>query len=216
MRCPRCRSELTRIRDVDACLRCGGAFLAAAAVDTVRRAVDDDAHATVEIVEQQGGRRSVNTAGAAPCPGCGEAMQRFRVGPVEVDTCLAHGSWYDRGELLAVRDALLAGLPSEEIDVDAPPAQAPAAAAARTSSGLELDHAQLEHAKRAPPPSPRAGGIDPGAQAAIAKLQAHEATERERERWRHRRRWGFGRRRIGDDPLRDAVDVVDDVLSVLF
>ena len=142
------------VRGVAVCLACGGAFLAAAAVDTVARAFDEHAQSMASLAAQQGSKR-VDAARTATCPMCSTAMARFRVGPVEVDTCFEHGSWYDRGELAAVRQALERGLPTAPVEpVEPPPtlelarAPAPVAPAAPLSFIVELQEHERRMARR--------------------------------------------------------------------
>ena len=206
MRCPRCQSDLTRVRDVDVCLRCGGAFLAAAATDTVRRALDVDALSTAQMAAAQGGRR-VDEGAPAPCPACAQAMRRFRVGPVDVDTCLEHGTWYDRGELGRVRDALLANAPTHEVAVG--PAGDAATTSVSSSSGLELAR-EREH--KVPSARPASGaGIDPRVQAKINELAREE-------QWRARREERFEDGAFGlhrHHHHGGALEIVEDILDIL-
>ena len=172
MKCPRCRQDLSDVRGVAVCLRCGGAFLRAAASDTVRLVFDEDARQTADMAATQGSQR-VQTDAMASCPQCSARMRRFRVGPVEVDTCMEHGTWYDRGELEAVRAALSDGVATQEV---ARPSPVPSAQCDQ-SSGLEL--ADVVRTRR--PKSARLGAIDESSQQAIRDLG----------RWE--RRWDGGR-----------------------
>jgi hypothetical protein len=73
-------------------------------------------------------------------------MQRFRVGSVDVDTCMDHGTWYDRGELGVVRDALRAGQGAASYEV----AASKGGDGAASESGLELAHAPTHRQPAAP------------------------------------------------------------------
>lgn len=195
------------VRGVAVCVSCGGAFVACAAVDTVRRAFDDHAQSMAALAAQHVTRPIAGIAGAArmPCPSCSRDMSRFLVGPIEVDTCLAHGSWYDRGELVAVRDALLAGAPTAEVTAQSAQSVKPAAASVGPAP-LELAR-PLQKSKPSTP-RPMDGAIDPGAAAAIQGLIKHEHEEIRRARARERsHRW-----RHGSD--HSALEIVEDILDI--
>ena len=110
MDCPRCRLPLRDTRGAAICLQCGGAFLDAVAADSVVRALDESAQRAAALAGSNPHATRVvdNLAKLAhvDCPVCHTRMQRFAVGPVDVDTCVAHGTWYDRCELEDVRDVL--------------------------------------------------------------------------------------------------------------
>jgi Zn-finger nucleic acid-binding protein len=197
MNCPRCANALRDIKGVHVCMSCGGAFLAASARDTIAKALDNNAQSTASLAESHGSKR-VNTAAKAPCPQCAKDMQRFAVGPVEVDTCLEHGTWYDRGELQQVRDALLAGAGTAAVEID-------------DDDGMPLvsgsiDLAREPERKAPPPPENRGGFIDDGALNAIKNLQEHEKKEARRER-----RWRRGLR--PHSGIHMALDLLGDIIS---
>ena len=201
MKCPRCKSAMKDVRGVAVCVSCGGAFVACAAVDTVRRAFDEHAQSMAALAAEHATKPNVDGGGARmPCPSCAREMTRFLVGPVEVDTCLEHGSWYDRGELVSVRDALRAGAPTAEVAPAAPRAAPPSPPAA---APLELAR-PLQKNK---PSTPRAmsGTIDEGANEAIQRLIKSEHAAARRARSRHRRH--------GHD--HSALEIVEDILDIL-
>lgn len=37
--------------------------------------------------------------GTRECPSCGNLMMRVRIGTIILDSCAAHGTWFDRAEL---------------------------------------------------------------------------------------------------------------------
>jgi Zn-finger nucleic acid-binding protein len=89
------------------CGACGGIWLdnssARRALETFDRKVSElstraSSHATSQP--------AVDTR--VSCPLCGKPMPRVRVAKttIDLDTCNAHGTWFDRGELAAVLDAL--------------------------------------------------------------------------------------------------------------
>ena len=212
MKCPRCKANMKYVRGVAVCVSCGGAFVACTAVDTVRLAFDDHAQSMAALATEHASTRAkVDTAARVPCPSCAREMSKFLVGPVEVDTCLEHGSWYDRGELVAVRDALRAGAPTAEVT-----RAAPATPVAPAPAPLELAR-PLQKSKPSTP-RPMDGGIDAGANAAIQRLIKSEHAEARRARnraslWdgatrRHSHDWGHG-------SDHSALEVVEDVLDIL-
>ena len=109
--CPRCSVDLRDVRGVSVCASCGGAFFAAAATTAIAAKVGavaaiaaiDDAGAAVADDAAALASRRVDTEAPAPCPVCRAVMERACVGTVDVDTCGAHGTWFDRGELRLVR-----------------------------------------------------------------------------------------------------------------
>ena len=142
--CPRCRTTALRAEGPAlCCLRCGGLLLRGVAADSVRLALDPGSQEAAERT-RGGPFARVDLQGPASCPVCRVHMQRFPAGAVEVDTCGEHGTWYDAGELLAVRDALIARGVSAAVAAPAPAALPPSPPPARpvpvlpTSSGLEL------------------------------------------------------------------------------
>jgi Zn-finger nucleic acid-binding protein len=171
MDCPRCKTELRDVRHIFVCLGCGGAFLPSTAQAAVARALDPVAQKTAALAGVRG-TAAVDTAARTPCPLCTKAMGRFRVGGVDVDNCAAHGSWYDRGELEVVADALAAG-----------------------QGGVPVSPPSLDVVERPrlPPPAPSSSQasstpmVDPGAARAISKLMKHEKKEERRHQRRHAR-----------------------------
>lgn len=159
-RCPRCpTSPLKRIGAVSACVNCGGVFVPASERDAMTDALQDMAD-TAQLVAQHAPRpvSDMQTMASARCPVCLEEMQRFRIDGdgmpggafIEVDSCLAHGAFYDKGELIAVQRAFAAGAQA----VDA------ASSAASGATSLELARAprsaphvpQTHYEQVAPPP----------------------------------------------------------------
>ncbi len=43
--------------------------------------------------------------GARACPACGTGLSRIAIRDIIVDSCSAHGTWFDRGEIEAVEKA---------------------------------------------------------------------------------------------------------------
>lgn len=117
MNCPRCRGalvdhELSSAAHLATCAACGGAWLDPATTRRLRdgvvgpnQATTADLAASAELAaaaRESAARasREPRTAPVIGCPECGARMDRERIaGAFELDTCSAHGSWFDRGEL---------------------------------------------------------------------------------------------------------------------
>jgi Zn-finger nucleic acid-binding protein len=200
MRCPRCGVDLKNAAGAGLCPQCGGAFLAGPAADTVKLAVDDAMNHVAALADQHATRR-MNGEPPARCPVCAASMARFRVGAVDVDTCMEHGSWYDRGELALVRDALLArATAAPSFDPSAP-------------SGLELEERPVH---RPPRPGTSTGlgavAIEPSVQDKINSLARFESREEARARRHHGRRERVLERDVEQG---NTLGVIFDVLDLL-
>lgn len=144
--CPRCRVELVESRGAriaaHACPECGGVWLAASLAERLRDALESGREIGLCGLARDAGESAAATArGNAttdgrgiPCAICRAPMGREilpRAG-LAIDTCIHHGTWYDRGELQSlvdcVRDPSLAGPPLARTD------QVPAPSPARTAS----------------------------------------------------------------------------------
>lgn len=106
--CPRCTTKLF-FGETDGialgCGLCGGIWLDNASAQRVMARYDGAvaelaSRATASATKRPDVRAPVN------CAECGASMQRKRVGDVEIDLCLAHGTWFDAGELGRVIDPL--------------------------------------------------------------------------------------------------------------
>jgi Zn-finger nucleic acid-binding protein len=82
------------------CGRCGGVWLATACAQRFAKSLPLDA-IKLAARASHGARVVPDTAPAAPCPVCTRPMNRVRAAAarVDLDTCAAHGTWYDRDEL---------------------------------------------------------------------------------------------------------------------
>jgi Zn-finger nucleic acid-binding protein len=111
-RCPRCLGELESMRsghaaaDARNCLQCAGIFITHEALtEYVKRAkADNVTHLGIEgePPRDAGGKKAGSARGYAPCPDCGELMNRTGFAPrsgVLVDICIPHGIWFDGAEL---------------------------------------------------------------------------------------------------------------------
>lgn len=202
--CPRCTTALVRLETASVCARCGGVFLGSAVSDTVTRALDPQSQGAARHAADRA-HAVARTRDATACPVCRAAMQRYRFGPhLEVDSCHAHGSWYDKGELGRLADALTQGVVAEPVPVHA---EQPG------GSGLELAE---RPAKKLPSyGAPVSRAVDPDVQQKINDLARFEAHEEQRQDRRMRRL--LGRERFGErfNRPRDGLDLVLDVLQFL-
>jgi Zn-finger nucleic acid-binding protein len=204
---------LRDVRGVGVCMACGGAFLASDAAHAVARALDENATAIADVAARHA-QRGADVVAAAHCPVCHAAMQRFHVGSVDVDTCMEHGTWYDRGELGAVRDALRAGRAASS---SSPPAAVPASKRGRdNASGLELAHAPTH--RKIQPNIGVTHAADLGAQHAIDRLTRDEQRQHRRQNsWYNRHTM----RQDADNAVNDlargnVAGAAFDVLDILF
>lgn len=215
--CPRCAGALqpTARVDVVVCAGCGGAFLPATAHETLARALDPQNQQLAALVALRAAR-PIDARPGARCPRCATLMQRYRVGVVDVDTCHEHGSWYDRGELEAVRDALDAG--AVGVAVEAPPPMpstktAPTKTAPTTNAPLELARQPSKKPRPMPPRGHSRSStsslgrltLDADAQRSIDKLVASEQRDAKRHRKEHR----HGH----TSAAHDAIDLISDLLD---
>lgn len=107
-RCPQCK-ELLEIADRSTvvgypCPSCGGIWLEKETMLKVIAYLDPQ---SIQMSEQAAEGAAIPFPpheARPPCPMCGEAMITFVLQgtDVEVDRCVAHGTWLDRGELETV------------------------------------------------------------------------------------------------------------------
>lgn len=109
--CPRCNAPLqARPGRTIACSACHGVFVArddlASVVQSLvagQVAVElGDAYRAAPVREQVGTAGIETGVRYLPCPVCGKSMNRKRLIKrldLTVDICLAHGVWFDAGEL---------------------------------------------------------------------------------------------------------------------
>jgi len=86
------RAETSTGHDLEVCDRCGGAWMDVAAfLADLRRA--QPRLASDELMEHNDGTPH------RPCPVCKQPMSIVWVEFLQLDQCLEHGVWFDRGEL---------------------------------------------------------------------------------------------------------------------
>jgi Zn-finger nucleic acid-binding protein len=110
--CPRCGEPLFEGRTasgvvLEGCGECGGIWLENA---SARRALEtfDRALNALSTQASTHAKREPAVTPRVSCPACATPMGRTRIAStnIDLDTCAAHGTWFDRGELAAVLDAL--------------------------------------------------------------------------------------------------------------
>lgn len=104
--CPRCRSELSRLRIEETrlreCAKCGGMW---SRVETFE-SICADREKQAAVLSFAGAKAQMNTSPArisyVPCPDCSQLMNRSnfaRSSGVIIDLCKQHGVWFDVEEL---------------------------------------------------------------------------------------------------------------------
>ncbi len=102
--CPRCQLALETITQIGhkmlRCKQCLGAFVASSSLGAMYRALG-----VLDPIDLPTFKPAASTAGL-PCPAC-HAVLKVVVfdgvrGPIEIDQCEAHGTWFDQGELAAL------------------------------------------------------------------------------------------------------------------
>lgn len=112
--CPRCGAALAELGELPgarACAECGGVFLGEGLVERLESAADLDdlvarSGATVALIPV------VSEVRYLRCPQCGGTMNRASFGRrsgIVVDTCKAHGTFFDAGELVAAVEFVASG-----------------------------------------------------------------------------------------------------------
>jgi Zn-finger nucleic acid-binding protein len=97
--CPQCATALTPVQaDVAlfSCAQCGGAWIDAQESIAVLQGKHDPSEIqrrSTPPLPRTGPERS------RPCPRCSEAMLPYPFADVMLDTCPAHGTWFDHAEI---------------------------------------------------------------------------------------------------------------------
>lgn len=105
-RCPACEAPLTALQTtlpMEGCEGCGGVWLGPDAAVHVLRGHGDElereiARASASVETRASAARPTDP-GHRACPRCAQTMGRLEVGATVVDTCPAHGTWFDRREV---------------------------------------------------------------------------------------------------------------------
>lgn len=90
---------------IEGCEACGGVWLGPdGAVHILRGMADDLAREIERASDSVGARASSRPSdlGERACPTCAQPMGRLTIGHTIVDSCPAHGTWFDREEVAAV------------------------------------------------------------------------------------------------------------------
>jgi Zn-finger nucleic acid-binding protein len=109
--CPRCASALRDVRSTESvlhgCMSCGGVWLDPATVERLSRARDPDleraAGRILGLLRPGPGLRDPLIC----CPVCAAPLRRAEIANSvsQIDVCDAHGTWFDRGEVVAFAEA---------------------------------------------------------------------------------------------------------------
>jgi Zn-finger nucleic acid-binding protein len=107
-RCPACDAPLADLKatlPIEGCAACGGVWLGPdAAVHVLRGLGDRLEHEIATASAGVAARAAVrpSDAGTRACPTCAQVMGRLEVARTVVDSCPAHGTWFDRQEIASV------------------------------------------------------------------------------------------------------------------
>jgi Zn-finger nucleic acid-binding protein len=129
--CPRCRARLVLRSAGEAsllvCVACGGAWLTHTAAGIVlAQGVGVAAGVLSDELASSACIDADTTTAELPCPACGAPLDRRTSQGVVVDTCVLHGTWFDRDELKQT----VAAYRAERVRAAAPGEVTPAVAAA--------------------------------------------------------------------------------------
>ncbi|MBS2014874.1 MAG: zf-TFIIB domain-containing protein [Deltaproteobacteria bacterium] len=103
--CPACTHALVAVPATLAiwgCAGCGGLWLGPEATVHVMRGLGDTLTKELARASVAAARASVTTvedSGTRTCPVCQYTTMRLEMGKVVVDSCPAHGAWFDRDEV---------------------------------------------------------------------------------------------------------------------
>jgi len=120
--CPRCKQRLFEGRVSDCvllgCGACGGIWLDNDGAQRAVKTLDQK----IEEMSQRAASHATDRPALEPridCPVCKKRMPRVHVGraAIALDICAAHGTWFDRGELETVMEALRPRAALQMIDV---------------------------------------------------------------------------------------------------
>jgi Zn-finger nucleic acid-binding protein len=121
LRCPECSSALVVAGGtfpIHGCTTCGGAWLGHEAAIRIMQGYADDANREVVETAQAIGRGSSlpprPTGALRGCPQCDAPMAPLPSGEVMLDSCPAHGTWFDRDEIVKVMKAAHAAREKDE------------------------------------------------------------------------------------------------------
>jgi len=114
--CPRCAQPLERATvggvALHDCARCGGLWLDAESFQAVTTSLESQAAVLAFAPRSSTPAPPETTVRYAACPQCGSGMNRVnfaRISGVVLDTCRAHGTWFDRDELRRIVEFIRGG-----------------------------------------------------------------------------------------------------------
>lgn len=102
LNCPRCERPLRTSVDfrglIGGCDNCGGIWAEVKSPEKAARRPE-----AIELSKAKPRSDAPDRANPVRCPRCGLEAKREELGPITIDRCPRHGTWFDHGELLAVR-----------------------------------------------------------------------------------------------------------------
>lgn len=118
LKCPRCstgqHAPHSRLyagqgggMTLHACGVCGGVWLSQACVQRLTQQIPPEAIALASSAAHHA-RVAADITAQIDCPLCGKQMKRTRavLAGIDLDSCVGHGTWYDRDEIRLLADAL--------------------------------------------------------------------------------------------------------------
>lgn len=120
LKCPRCKIDMISVtigeEAMRECERCGGLWIEVAAFEKICANKEEQSAvlggASPVAPHQVSTSGEVNKISYAPCPQCGQLMNRInfaRCSGVIVDVCKGHGTWFDRDELREIVEFVRGG-----------------------------------------------------------------------------------------------------------
>jgi Zn-finger nucleic acid-binding protein len=106
--CPACRTALVRAHPshgVFVCQTCGGVFADLSASNALRNAAEPAIVAVAHTAAQQARFAVPADVRGRACPACQAMLAQTTFAGVSIDYCAAHGTWFDRGEIVRIVSA---------------------------------------------------------------------------------------------------------------
>ncbi|MEO7110180.1 MAG: zf-TFIIB domain-containing protein [Polyangiaceae bacterium] len=126
VRCPQCQEMLEIVDRATVvgygCPSCGGIWLDSVTTLRVEATLDTQTIQVGEVASSLSQNPTPPHEASPPCPLCANPMRSYVVlgSDVEVDTCDAHGTWFDRGELQTLIRELMRRLETDPVMTNAP------------------------------------------------------------------------------------------------
>ena len=147
--CPACHGKLFAAPDragVLGCNACGGIWADIETSQLVAAVLDPD---LVDLADRAASHAARSTKGAPlagggtrHCPTCGEALSRVHTASTNLDVCMVHGTWFDRGELQRVSRKLDA---ERDLQIPRGPQGEPTWVSGKTSLNASREAPPVDH-----------------------------------------------------------------------